>query len=288
MEKLNSDVKMKILMDLSSEEIIRVCQTSKDLSRACGDPRYNPLWYKQIQKDFGLKYNGPNPYEEYKNLYNFSNIPIYIVNISTEYNDLKSSAFLNFRDAVKYLRSETEELFRILYDASRYQNFLDNIVPDRVFIEDRIMISIRKLYIMNNQRESNKYSENLEAEGKIQPKRFYRATQPDFKYLGNKNYKFISDVYPDSPDNKFFDLFRNLPNRDSIVYDLMTLADIISEEIGKLRRREDIEKYIREEIPSKIYNIVKFHNLSDYKKDISDYIDEQLIYILEDNEFMNP
>ena len=69
MEKLNSDEKMSILMKLGGEEIIRVCQTSKDMSRICNDERFTPLWRNKIKEEFNLEYNEKSGYEKYKYLY---------------------------------------------------------------------------------------------------------------------------------------------------------------------------------------------------------------------------
>ena len=69
MEKLNSDEKMSILMKLTGEEIIKVCQTSKNMSRICNDERFTPLWRNKIKEEFNVEYNGTNGYERYKYLY---------------------------------------------------------------------------------------------------------------------------------------------------------------------------------------------------------------------------
>lgn len=87
MEKLNSDEKMTILMKLTAKEIVKVCQTNKELSRVCGDSRYSPLWYQKIRDDFNVVYNGKNggragnAFEEYKRLYLLYNTTIYKVNV---------------------------------------------------------------------------------------------------------------------------------------------------------------------------------------------------------------
>lgn len=85
MEKLNSDEKMLVLMNLSAQEILKVCQTNKELSRVCGDIRYNPLWYQKIKEDFNIYYNGKNrqnAFEEYKRLHMLYSTPIYTVTFS--------------------------------------------------------------------------------------------------------------------------------------------------------------------------------------------------------------
>ena len=69
MEKLNSDEKMSILMKLTGEEIIKVCQTSKNMSRICNDERFTPLWRNKIKEEFNIEYNGTNGYEKYKYLH---------------------------------------------------------------------------------------------------------------------------------------------------------------------------------------------------------------------------
>ena len=51
MEKLNSDEKMSILMNLNGNEIIRVCSTSKSMARICSDERYSPLGEEKYNKN---------------------------------------------------------------------------------------------------------------------------------------------------------------------------------------------------------------------------------------------
>ena len=69
MENLNSDEKMSIFMKLTGEEIIKVCQTSKNMSRICNDERFTALWRNKIREEFNVEYNGTNGYEKYKYLY---------------------------------------------------------------------------------------------------------------------------------------------------------------------------------------------------------------------------
>ena len=67
MEKLNSDEKMSILMNLNGNEIIRVCNTSKSMARICSDDRYSTLWKQKILQEFNEKYIGSEKgYDRYK------------------------------------------------------------------------------------------------------------------------------------------------------------------------------------------------------------------------------
>ena len=112
MENLNSDEKMTILMNLSSNDIIKVCQTSKELSRGCGDVRYNALWDQKIKEDFNVNYKGNNAYEEYKRLYILLNTPIYLLSISYhEYNQI---------DMYNFSSIEKAKLFIPIYITSGY------------------------------------------------------------------------------------------------------------------------------------------------------------------------
>jgi hypothetical protein len=90
MEKLNSDEKMEILMRLDGNEIIQVCQTSKDLSRVCNDERYNPLWRRKINDEFHIEYNGKRGYDKYRDLQNIFNTTYYVVYVWDHREDDKS------------------------------------------------------------------------------------------------------------------------------------------------------------------------------------------------------
>ena len=88
MEKLNSDAKMQILMKLTGDEIVKVCQTSKDLYRACNEERYTPLWRQKIKNEFNIDYNGQKGYDKYRDLRTIFGTTYYIVKvINTEQPD---------------------------------------------------------------------------------------------------------------------------------------------------------------------------------------------------------
>ena len=110
METLNSDEKMLILMKLSGEEIIKVCQTSKEMSRICNDKRYNPLWQKKIKEEFDVDYfgeNGFNKYHDLKLLYATKFYTVLIVD--THYaEDSNSISFLTREQAEDYIATSLE------------------------------------------------------------------------------------------------------------------------------------------------------------------------------------
>ena len=81
MENLNSDEKMNVLMKLNGQEIVRVCQTSKNMSRICNDERYDPLWRNKIKQEFNEEYKGSLPFEKYKFLYQLKTTTIYVIEI---------------------------------------------------------------------------------------------------------------------------------------------------------------------------------------------------------------
>ena len=105
MEKLNSDEKMEVLMRLEGREINRVCQTSKNMARICGDKRYDPLWRRKIKEEFNTDYDGPLPYDEYKFLYRLKNKDIYIViiHLLDEVEQPGIYLFYSLDEAKKYL-----------------------------------------------------------------------------------------------------------------------------------------------------------------------------------------
>lgn len=79
MEKTNSDERIKILVNLEGDEIINVCETSKEMSRVCNDERYTPLWRQKIKDEFNLTYDGPRGFDKYRELRILYNTNIYTV-----------------------------------------------------------------------------------------------------------------------------------------------------------------------------------------------------------------
>ncbi len=82
MEKLNSDEKMQILMNLSGKEINKVCQTSKSMGRICNDERYDRLWNNKIKEEFNVEIGNTDKvrgYEKFKFLTLLQETKIHIV-----------------------------------------------------------------------------------------------------------------------------------------------------------------------------------------------------------------
>jgi hypothetical protein len=66
MELLPLDIQIKVLMELPSEDIVRLCQTSKYMQRFCNNSeKYNRLWQHKIRQDFLWDYQGSNGYQKY-------------------------------------------------------------------------------------------------------------------------------------------------------------------------------------------------------------------------------
>ena len=113
MEKLNSDAKMQILMKLSGDEIIKVCQTSKDLYRACNDERYTPLWRQKIKDEFNIDYNGERGYDKYRDLKTIFGTTYYIVTM-IDAEDVEGSF------STMFLTKEQAEMFIVVQFVDRF------------------------------------------------------------------------------------------------------------------------------------------------------------------------
>lgn len=104
---------MQILMKLSGDEIVKVCQTSKDLYRACNDERYTPLWRQKIKDEFYIDYNGERGYDKYRDLRTIFGTRYYIVKmIDTDQNsESYSKIFLTKEQAENYIILQLSEFF---------------------------------------------------------------------------------------------------------------------------------------------------------------------------------
>ncbi len=255
MEKLNTDVKMKILMDLSSDEIIRVCQTNKDLSRACGDTRYNPLWYQKIKQDFDITYNGNNGYEEYKFLYRLHRTPIYTVSASFG-EDIKTNISLTYEDALEFLNTETE--------------WLEEEYPKI----RRSILNIRE----GSQLHKNLYGTEISL---ILSKNFIQSKQQPVLYPVNK--REIRELYVYNQaikGDEFYKIFEKFRNRDEISHDLFYTLDKILYHMFMFMedRYEDIKNkpLIISEIEKTskplVDKFINYYKLENYKNQIYDFV----------------
>jgi len=62
MEQLPYESYYQIIRDLDIKDIIHLCQTNIKLSKICQDPY---TWRYLLDRDFGIEYNGPDPYSVY-------------------------------------------------------------------------------------------------------------------------------------------------------------------------------------------------------------------------------
>ena len=108
MEKLNSDAKMQILMKLSGDEIVKVCQTSKDLYRACNDERYTPLWRQKIKDEFNIKYNCERGYDKYRDLRTIFGTTVFVAIyvLSDDSDEPQVKVFATKESAIRYVENE--------------------------------------------------------------------------------------------------------------------------------------------------------------------------------------
>lgn len=79
MEDLPKDITVLINQNLSIEETIALCKTSKKLNQICKNGKYNNFWRNKIALDFQTEYIGDNAYEEYKFLSRLARTPIFLV-----------------------------------------------------------------------------------------------------------------------------------------------------------------------------------------------------------------
>ena len=245
MEKLNSDEKMSILMKLTASEILKVCQTNKELSRACGDVRYNPLWYSKIKEDFNVIYKGENTgnsqnaYEEYKRLFLLYHTEIFTVTIAdTNSKEYFSELFLTREDAENYI----------------FQSFSYN--------NEYVKIKNSLKYV-----NSYEYAENVYTISKtyIQKKDNMRDEE-ELQKLEEQEKEYTEKI------EAFYNLFNDMEEKDDIIDEFKQLIDdSITEMQGKTYYSK--EQYIVNNVSKQIKDYIKEYNLQDYEKEIKDYLD---------------
>ena len=232
MEKLNSDEKMSILMKLTASEIVKVCQTNKELSRACGDSRYNPLWYQKIREDFNIIYKGQNAYEEYKRLFLLYHTEIYTVIIAdTNQKEYFSHNFLTREEAETYIQQDNS------YGKDLYAKIVTSLKYNDRFRHAEVDYTISTGYI------KKELNENL-----VESKRDYE----------NKT-------------EKFYNLFKGAENGNEIIERFNKLLSDIMSDI-QASGDFPTEDYIQNSVPEAINEFIQEHNLEKYKKEINDYV----------------
>ena len=79
MEKLNSDEKIQIMLNLTGDEIIKVCQVSTSMQKICDELRYNSLWKQKILEEFQIQYTGIEGFKKYRELSKLYTMEFYLV-----------------------------------------------------------------------------------------------------------------------------------------------------------------------------------------------------------------
>ncbi len=233
MDKLNSDEKILILSKLSAGEIMKTCGVNKDLSRACGDPRYNPLWYQKIKDDFNTIYNKHNPYEEYKRLFLLYRTQIFTVSIADENNnEYYSEMFLSRKEAEAYIIKNCDDIDpRIVLTNLRY--------TDR-------MKYYNNIYVIS--------------EGYIQ--------KPDIGSL--KSLQSLDDELSMKKE-EFVDLLKDVENTEEIIQNFEELILDFKHDLSVLDEFER-ENYINDTVDKHTDAFIEENNLIEYKKEIKDYV----------------
>lgn len=105
MEKFNPDEKMLVLMKLPPQEVLVVCETSREMNVSCRNSKYNLMWENKIKQDFNVDKEGS--YEKYKFLKQLYEEKFYVVLAIDEYiPDSFSKIFDSEEKAEKYIYAQ--------------------------------------------------------------------------------------------------------------------------------------------------------------------------------------
>jgi hypothetical protein len=229
MEKLNSDEKMSILMNLTGGEIVRVCSTSKSMGRICNDDRYSPLWKQKILQEFNEKYTGSEKgYDRYKFLRTLYNTTFYTIRV-TEHGQ-EDNVELYLFDKLEKAIIFTRDLLPI-YTYSQIKSAFD--VANFIRTEDYIYV-LEEIKLTKVEEDYMKEQEKYEKE-----KDFIKSL-----YKGGRNFYFM-----------FFKLIQDINSYIENI-DREDIPDEVQEEISRIienfirdndftEHKDEVESYIR-------------------------------------------
>lgn len=207
MEKLNSDEKMQILVRLNGNEIIRVCQTSKDLYRVCNDERYDSLWQKKIKEEFNIEYNEKRGYDKYRDIRTIFDQKYYIVNIinTSDYTSTFTSLFFTRKDAENYIFHALSKFYT--YDQIKFslENLRYIVSPaSQLFkIEERGLYKRPNINFENDEKRYKEEQENFQAKLGYKTVRMMRYKIEDINrqiFSENLGYDDINDIVNEEVD----------------------------------------------------------------------------------------
>ncbi len=244
MDKLNSDEKILILMKLSSQEMLKVCQTNRDLSRVCGDPRYNPLWIQKIREDFNVTYKEnefpKNTFEEYKRLFMLFNTLIFtVITYDVSFQDFESVNFLKRKDAERYIHLQIR---------AEYSRVAASLQHSDSYFNGRFLYSINSVYIKKSEPELNvKFLQDNETTYETKTEYIYNLLEKKGEVNGVK----IADVFHHLMNDIFDDIV-------SIRHDQ--------------NYHEEVENYIVNNVSIQIATFIYDYGLKQYEKEIKNYV----------------
>ena len=247
MEKLNSDEKISILMKLDGNEIVKVCQTSKEMSRICNDDRYTSLWRKKIEEEFHLIYDGQRGFDKYRELRILYNADIYSVIVTDVEGGEgpRSVLFYTLEDAKNYIWMMMEGEFNYMQveNALNANDYVRN-GSYRYMIDSNKMNNL-EMGMQTELEEQKKIAENKE-------RHFYELIRKEFQENEDVDEGIIRENIIDS----ITDLNSDLEGRPAMI-----------KLFNSLKKR--VEMILTEgELPEKFRNIVTNYILDSILVDV--------------------
>lgn len=221
MEQIPLDMQLEVLENLSPKDVISLCQTSSNMRKICGDPRFNRYWFNRLQLDFNYSYNGPNGHEEYKRLYHLYNDSFATVikqdpEFSLEYGR-EEYLFLTWLDAEEYVINKALEEGN---DSSVPRLRAKINQEGRIIIGEWEYIVGEASFVNNKNRPVSRYKKSVEKY---------------LNYLGiNKNSKKIGEYIINTIDEMAEEMVQDnldFPNKDNLDF---PNKDNVDESVGNI------------------------------------------------------
>lgn len=250
---MDSDTRMKMLMELNGREIVHVCQVSTEMMKICKNERYTPLWRKKILEEFNVDYQGKNGYEEYKKLSILQNTTLYTVVYELGCAIEAVATFYNYEDAVKMLWKHAQYNGGYTYQQINEKLSLDDEIRfdrDTVFSIIKNKTVFKKALTDKEEKEFQKQKNYLNLEAIL------------------LKYSILKEKMEEKDKRLFINnfLFRTMemPPEDS--------ASVIDEELGEIM--DSIQKYFK---GSK-------EQLKNLEKELRSYYVDSILYTPEETE----
>jgi hypothetical protein len=238
MEKLNSDEKMSILIKLPPHEIVKVCQTSKEMNRICNDKRYDPLWREKIREDFDFIYRGEGGYDKYRDLKILYTTDFFVVNVfNTEEQFNSYSVLFDNRDkAEAFILSANKNLTYAQIKTSL--NFQENLQTDT--------------YIYSIQETNLKKIEKEKLSKLLNEKQLYELEKDKFYSLFKNDEEEEEDI-----ESALDELMLYLINGIDVMHNISETKRIIKTQVKNIGENFPIVEKYKEEVEEYIWKIVR-------------------------------